>query len=133
MIGLDTNALVRLLVGDDAAQQRAARRHLAHNASEQNPAWVNRIVAIETVWVLERSYHLSRDRIAEALNRLLLTAELLFEDHEKIRNAVDAYQHGADFSDALIAQGNAEAGCAHTVTFDKTAARRVPAFTVIGT
>lgn len=131
MIGLDTNVIVRLLVGDDAAQQRVARDYIATHCSSREPARVDRIVAVETIWVLERRYGFGRSRIATAFEKLLDTAELAFEDHELVRSALKAYRRGAGFSDALIAVANDRAGCATTITYDSAAAKRLRQFTLL--
>jgi len=125
MIGLDTNVVIRLLVGDDAAAQETARNYIARHSSSDDPARIDRIVAVEIVWVLERSYGFSRIQIAGALESLLDTAELAFEDHDLVRAAVAAYRAGSGFADALIAESNENAGCATTITFDTRAAKRL--------
>ena len=131
MIGLDTNVVVRLLVGDDASQQRVARDYIARHSSPDAPAWINRIVAVEIAWVLERSYAFERAQIAAAFEKLLDTAELAFEDHDIVRQAVAAYRRGAGFADALVAAGNDAAGCATTITFDSAAAKRLHHFALL--
>ncbi|MGB8519069.1 MAG: type II toxin-antitoxin system VapC family toxin [Candidatus Tumulicola sp.] len=131
MIGVDTNVLIRLLIGDDERQQRQAHTYLLRHSSADDPAWVNRIVAVETVWVLERRYGYARKQIADVLERLLNTAELSFENHDLVRDAIGAYREGAGFSDALIAAGNAAADCSTTVTFDARAAKQVRRFTLL--
>lgn len=133
MIGLDTNVVVRLLVGDNASQQRVARDYIALNSSPDTPAWVNRIVAVEIAWVLERSYGYERAQIAAAFEKLLDTAELAFEDHDVVRQAVAAYRRGAGFADALVAASNDVAGCATTITFDSAAAKRLRHFALLAT
>lgn len=133
MIGLDTNVLVRLLVGDDVTQQRAARQYIARHSSPNDPAWIDRIVAVETVWVLERTYRFNRAQIAAAFEKLLDTAELAFEDHDLVRNAMNAYRAGAGFADALLGATNETAGCTTTVTFDSAAAKRSAGFTLLKT
>jgi predicted nucleic-acid-binding protein len=124
MIGLDTNVVVRLLVGDDLAQQRVARDYLVRHSSPNDPAWIDRIVAVETVWVLERRYGFSRAQIATALDKLLDTAELVFENHDLVRTAVTAYRRGAGFADTLLAASNESSGCTTTITFDSAVAKR---------
>jgi predicted nucleic-acid-binding protein len=131
VIGLDTNVLVRLLVGDDVAQQRVAHEYLARRSSPDDPAWIDRIVAVETIWVLERSYSFSRAEIATAFEKLLDTAELTFEDHELVRKAVTAYRRGVAFADALLALSNETVGCTTTITFDSKAAKHVGQFTLL--
>jgi predicted nucleic-acid-binding protein len=52
LIGVDTNVLVRYLVEDDAAQAEEAALFLRTRCSTETPAFVNRIVVAELVWVL---------------------------------------------------------------------------------
>ncbi len=49
MIGVDTNILVRYLVGDDAAQAAAAERFFEVRCSPERPAFVDRVVMAELV------------------------------------------------------------------------------------
>ncbi len=131
MIGLDTNVLVRILTGDDAVQQKAAAAHIRAHCHAADPGWINRIVTLEIVWVLERSYGYSREQVAGALERLLVTAELQFENHDDIRSAIAEYRKGADFADALLAQRNRSDTCSTTVTFDRAAAKRLSGYTLL--
>jgi predicted nucleic-acid-binding protein len=131
MIGVDTNVIVRLLVGDDAAQQRSAHDFLTRHTSPDEPARIDRIAAVETVWVLERRYGYSRTQIASAIEKLLDTAEIAFEDHDLVRSAVRDYRQGIGFADALMARGNEHAGCTTTLTFDAVAAKRLASFTLL--
>ena len=131
MIGLDTNVIVRILTGDDARQQQAALAFLRANCSNEQPGWVNRIVTVEIAWVLERAYKFTHEQIADAVERLLHTAELRFEDHDAIRVALPTYRQGADLADALLGEINHEKSCATTITFDRRAAERLPAFTLL--
>ena len=74
MITLDTNVLVRYLVEDDVQQAEAARVLLAGLTAER-PGFVCREVAVELVWVLERAYEFSRDRISTVLEELVASEE----------------------------------------------------------
>jgi predicted nucleic-acid-binding protein len=132
LIGLDTNVLVRLLTGDDAAQRLAAKVYIDLHCSPDDPAFLNWVVLIETVRVLESVYAYSRDQIADAINALLRLDVVTTNDPELVRAALKEYRGGADFADALIAKGNAAKGCTITITFDKKAARRPAHFTLIG-
>jgi predicted nucleic-acid-binding protein len=133
VIGLDTNVVVRLLVGDDAAQQQSAREYITRHCSSEEPAWIDRIVAVETVWVLERSYGFSSVQIADAFEKLLDTAELAFEDHDLVRTAIALYRRGAGFGDALVAECNVRSGCTTTITFDAAASKRLSHFGLLQT
>jgi predicted nucleic-acid-binding protein len=128
VIGLDTNVLVRLLTGDDPKQRAAAKAFIAENCSQGDPAFINRLVLIETVWVLESVYGYTREQIAAAIDTLLRMVRVLTEDADLVRSAVATYRRGADFADALIAGVNTAKGCSRTATFDRTAAKKIHHF-----
>lgn len=123
MKGLDTNVLVRALVQDDKVQGPAAGAYMRRQCTRETPCFVNRVVLCELVWVLESVYEYSRAEIADAVDRILRTEELLVEDDEAVRYALSAYRDGgADFADALIGRCNRAQGCSVTATFDRKAA-----------
>jgi predicted nucleic-acid-binding protein len=122
--GIDTNILVRYLIGDDPAQFRAASRLIENDCSVQEPGFVNQVVLVELVWVLESAYKLARPEIVRALGGLLLTSQLSIEHPDDARAALDEYENGADFADSLIAAANVRVGCEYTATLDRRASRR---------
>jgi predicted nucleic-acid-binding protein len=131
MIGLDTNVLVRHLVGDDPVQTPRARALLAARCTVDDPCYVNRIVLCELVWVLARGYRYDRRTIAGALEQLLNAAELQIEDREAAVDALAAYRDGqADFADCLMGLLNRAVGCDCTMTFDRDAAA-LPEFAAV--
>ncbi len=119
MKGIDSNVLVRLLVGDDPEQAERARVYVADNA----PCWLNRVVLCETVWVLERVYGHSSARIASALRQVLETRQFEIEDVDAVQGAIVAIDEGHDFADLVIATTNKNHGCESTATFDRKASR----------
>jgi predicted nucleic-acid-binding protein len=124
MIGLDTNVLVRLLVGDDARQTAQAKAFVEKHCSQASPAFVSSVVVAELVWVLANPYGYRRADIVRALEDLLSGNDRVFEHHEEVRAALKVYNSGrADFIDALIAGINRALGCKTTVTFDRQAAK----------
>lgn len=124
MYGIDTNVLIRYLVQDDPRQGRAASRFVRSSCTPESPAFLNRIVLCETVWVLETAYGYARDQIAEVLERILRTIQFRVEDPSETWSALSGYRRGvADFADVLLARTNARSGCKETVTFDRKAAR----------
>lgn len=126
MIGLDTNVVLRLLTGDDPRQQRRAKAFIARNCSAESPAFINRIVLVETVWVLESFYKYSLAQVATAIDALLRTSEFSIEDTSAVWKALKAYQtEAADFAEALIARTNDEYGCEATITFDARSVKRI--------
>ncbi len=125
MIALDTNVLVRYLVRDDVAQAEEARA-LLEGLTSENAGFVCREVVVEVVWVLERSYKLSRAQIADVLIELTATDSILVEAADDVALAASSYrQGGAGFSDLmiLIAADRYEAAPLHT--FDRGLARVV--------
>jgi predicted nucleic-acid-binding protein len=124
MKAVDTNVLVRYLVGDDPIQSRRAAHFLTRDCSATDPCMVNRIVLCELVWVLERAYGYSRERIAEVLEALLQVRQLVIEDHDEASIALREFRDGAGFADSFIGQTNRRSGCEYTVTFDREASRR---------
>lgn len=121
MIGLDTNVLVRYIAEDDVAQSAAAAR-IMESLSPESPGFVALVVMAELVWVLQYCYRLSKLEIAEVINKLLRSAELLIENTEIVAQALREFRASrADFADCLIDRCARAAGCQHVVTFDKRA------------
>ena len=123
MIAIDTNVLVRLMVGDDRAQLDSAGR-LIDTLTSRNPGLVCREVLIELVWVLSRTYGFGRLEISHAMQELLDSREFVFEDVDRVRNVLYEYEYsGIDFSDLMIRSISTASGSTHVATFDKKFAR----------
>jgi predicted nucleic-acid-binding protein len=124
MIGIDTNVLVRYIVGDDSKQSKLATVFLEKTCTKENPGFVNLIVLCELVWVLRGAYKVNKQMIIDVLRQILESTELSIETPEIAWAALDDFEKGnADYSDYLIAYKNKEFGCTHTVTFDKKAGK----------
>jgi len=123
MIGIDTNVLVRYIVQDDPKQAATANHFLERSLSSAEPGWIAAIVLCELVWVLETAYGYARSPVATLLARLFEVDRFRVEAPSVAWRALEAYRGGADFADALIALANQDAGCDHTVTFDRAATR----------
>lgn len=73
---------------------------------------------------LSSSFELVRTQVVAALEGLLLTKEIQVENAELVWRAVRLYRaSAADFSDCLIAQSAAAAGCERTMSFDRGAVK----------
>lgn len=128
MIGLDTNILVRYLTQDDAVQSKRARDLLDGKLTPAEPGFVSVVSMVETVWVLERTYDLSDQEIAAAVESMLQADALLVENEPEVFTAMIAVKERRGlFADALIGALGAKAGCAYTLTFDQRALR-LPGF-----
>ncbi len=122
MIGLDTNVLVRYIVQDEP-QQAAAATRLIDGLTSETPAFISTVALVETVWVLAVAYKTPRSSLATVIEGLLRARELVIENADIHYLALGAFQTGAlDYADAVIYQVGKQAGCDHTVTFDKRAA-----------
>ena len=120
MIGLDTNILVRLLVEDNPQQAEIAKQELKKSKVAGEKLLINNIVLCEVVWVLKKSYKLSRLEIINVVEKILRTDLFEFENKDAAWWAVQQMKQGnADFSDYLIGRLNQQTGCAETITFDK--------------
>ena len=123
MIGIDTNILLRFVLKDDMEQYAQAKEFVLENCTELSPGYINRVVACEFAWTLERSYRFGRAEIASTFVLLLAAAGFVFENRDAIERVLDYYRdvRGVGFVDMLVAELNREAGCSATATFDKRA------------
>lgn len=129
MIGIDTNVLLRLATGDDAAQVKAITRWLAAHAADE-PLHVNQIVLAETLWTLKSSYGFDRAHLAAFVDGLLANVVFEIEEAALVEDALGLFEAGkADFADCLIFAKNAR-HCEATITFDR-AARGLPGCVVL--
>jgi predicted nucleic-acid-binding protein len=128
VIGLDTNVIVRYLTQDDPVQSRKATEILERRLTPERPGFLCVVTMVETVWVLDRAYGLTAQRIAAALERLLQTDVLLIECEQEVFTAMIVLKQGrGSFAASLLAALGAKAGCEHTLTFDQKALR-LPGF-----
>ncbi len=123
MIGLDTNVLVRYIMQDDPKQSAKATK-LIESLTGDQPGFVPLVASVELVWVLSSSYGLTRDQIAEALDLLLRSKELVLDRADQVLQAQRRFaQGGADFADCLIERIAHAQGCETTMTFDTGAVK----------
>lgn len=124
MIGLDTNVLVRYIAQDDAKQSSIATKVIESQCSADQPGFIATVTLVELVWVVESCYGATRRDISAIVRQILESKQLLVQSAETVWKALYAFESGpADFADCLIERLAFAAGCSHTVTFDKAAAR----------
>ncbi|HRE42796.1 MAG TPA: type II toxin-antitoxin system VapC family toxin [Terricaulis sp.] len=123
MIGLDTNVIVRYLAQDDPVQSPIATR-LIERLRPDAPGYVAAIVLAEVTWVMARSYKQSREQLANIIEGLLRSSELMIEHAEAAYRALGRFRtsKSIDYADVLIAEISTLAGAREIVTFDKRAA-----------
>jgi predicted nucleic-acid-binding protein len=84
MRAVDTNVIVRYLVGDDPQQAEKTRRLIGHA-----PIFVPRTVLLEVEWVLRGVYELPASRIIRSLRALVGLPDVLIEDASLVAKAMD--------------------------------------------
>lgn len=94
MIAVDTNIIVRLIVGDDEQQ---VARVFALAACET--LYVSLTVLIETEWVLRSRYGYDRALIAAALRHLPELVHLRFEHEDDAIWAIEHYALAGELAD----------------------------------
>ena len=121
MRALDTNVLARFFV-DDADDAQAARQRPAAVAALSERSFVSVTVLLEFEWVLRGFYELPRRDIARVLRALASIEHITLEDRDAVLVAIDAFDKGLDFADALhLACSSRASGFA---TFDQRLAKR---------
>jgi predicted nucleic-acid-binding protein len=120
VIAVDTNVLVRLLVGDDAVQLDKARRLFDLQVAKAGSVWISQTVLVELVWVLSRTYLRPRDDVLRALRALSSNASVRMDGIDEVLTAIELYAHGkADFADCLLAVRAQGHGAQRLYTFDR--------------
>lgn len=100
MIAVDTNVLLRYLLGDDEAQAERSRRLF----ESDERILITDVVLAESVWTLiGRRYRATKTDVVAVVEKLLQEPNVCFEDDEVIWSSLQAYRQTAtDFADALI-------------------------------
>ena len=115
-VTVDTNILLRAVLHDDPVQARTAEDLLINASLVAFPI----PCLCELVWVLDRSYGISRPEIALVLETFLGAPNVATN-----RPAVDAWlsilKAGGDFADGVIAYEGRWLGGETYVSFDKKA------------
>jgi len=117
---IDTNVLVRHLIGDPPDM---ARRATAFLATEKLLFLADLIVA-ETVYVLESFYEIDRSRIAVAMRSLLAMESVRVIDAPLLLRAIALYEgQRLDFADAYLVACAEITGVNRVASFDKAIGR----------
>ena len=112
MIAIDTNILIRLVTRDDDIQAKRAAALF-----EREDIYIGKTVLLETEWVLRFSYELDRPVILNVLKNAVGLPQVTVEDSLGVAKALELFEGGMDFADALHLISGREA--AQFATFDK--------------
>jgi len=126
MVAVDTNVLVRFLVRDDAKQ--AGR---AASLIRANEIWISKTVLLETEWVLRSLYGFSPGSLAGAVQARAGPPTIFLEDEPAVARALDWFNEGLDFADALHLPSARNAR--QFATFDRELAKQAKRTTALET
>lgn len=112
---LDSNVVIRFIVGDDAQQAQLARDLIAQ------PCWIANTVLLEIGWVLQSRYGFDRSQIATMLRALLDIETVEMDRADLALWAIDRYEAGGDFADLVHLASSVSA--VTFATFDRGLAR----------
>lgn len=116
MLAIDTNLIVRYLVGDDAGQAARAKRLI-----DNNDVFVCTTVLLETQWVLHSVYGFSDEQCANVLAAFAGLERVTLEDPAAAASALAWLKKGLDFADGLHLAKAAD--CEAFASFDQTFAK----------
>jgi len=117
MKAIDTNLVVRLLIGDDPVQTGVVEALL-----QQGDVLVTPTVLLEVMWVLESRYAVSDTELHSTMQDLARFPAITIGTHEQAAEFFRLWEAGLDKQDAahLAFAGEVEA----FVTFDKGFSKR---------
>lgn len=101
MIAIDTNVLLRLVVDDPNEKQQS---QLARDLLNQHgQVWVSSIVLIETVWVLQSRYKLTKEHLIVVIEKIIQHPRIHLDNAASVDNALTLYSAcNAGFADCTI-------------------------------
>ena len=124
MNAVDTNVLARFFI-NDADDPEAARQRPAAIAALTGKVYVAMTVILEFEWVMRGFYALSRKDIQLVFESLCGLENVQIENRGSVLAALNGYQRGLDFADALhLARADS---CDVFLTFDRQLRRRASA------
>lgn len=111
MVAIDTNIIVRLVTNDDPVQASRAATLVTTRST-----FIPKTVLLETEWVLRHAYAIDRAGIVRAMRGVLGLQTVSVEDPRAVAVAIDWFERGMDFADALHLASSERAGS--FATFD---------------
>jgi len=117
---LDANVVVRYLTDDRPAQAARCERVFDKVARGQETVVTHVLVIAEVIWVLTGAYRLAKERVVDALIRLLSMDGVMLDDKEHALSALGVFRTTPiDFVDAYNAMWMQAAGVQQIYSYDK--------------
>jgi predicted nucleic-acid-binding protein len=121
MKAIDTNVLARFFI-DDGNDAEAAKQYPAAVSALSERSFVPVTVLLEFEWVMRGFYKLPPSEIARVMQALASIEHVSIEDRGAVLVALDAFDQGLDFADALHLARSARAAAFRT--FDRRLVKR---------
>lgn len=99
---VDTNVLIRFLVGDNKPQQKQASNWFLQAEKGERKLIIKVLVVAEACFVLESFYKKEKEEIANAFEVLLSQAWLVVEERNVLVSLWDWYKKGNHFVDSYL-------------------------------
>lgn len=115
---VDTNVILRFLVGDDTIQQEKARELFLRAKKRERKLVIKTLVVAEVCFVLESFYKKRREEITEAFEVFLSQKWLEVEERDILLLLWSWYKKGLHFVDCYLLSW-AKSNHSQIVTFDK--------------
>lgn len=116
---LDTNVLIRFILGDHATLSPAARKLFGEACDGKCALILTEVAVAEAVWVLHSFYNIKRNPISEWLSKVILSAGVRCMKRDEMLDALHRFASTkCDFLDCYLAS-LATASGDHVATFDK--------------
>lgn len=111
MISLDASVLVRYATADHPVLSPVALRII-----KDNQCFLTKAALIELVYVLKSVYRLDKPAIVASIRTILGLETVTVEDYLRTSSAVEWFEDGMDFGDAMILASSADS--TNVATFD---------------
>lgn len=119
-VAVDTNILLRVMIGDDERQAAIARSLL----EDSEAIVISVVVLCEAIWVMRRIFKLPSKQIIDAMS-ILLDDPRIETDWPAYEAGMTTFKAGGDFADGVIAADSRRLGAGTVATFDRQAAGRL--------
>lgn len=124
---LDTNVVLRFVLGDDASHQRQAARLFAEAEEGKVRLLLPSLVVAQIVWTLESFYQASREYITGVLRALVTTPGVIPLEPRIIPRCVEIYgAYNIEIVDAYLVALAEETKTLTVATFNRKHFRHFP-------
>lgn len=121
---IDTNVLVRFLVGDNKSQQKQAEKWFQEAEQGKRKIIITPLVIAETCFVLESFYKKKRQEVTEALEILISQRWLGVKDRRVLLGLWPWYLKNMHFIDSFLLSW-AKIKDADILTFDRQIQKKI--------